>query len=275
VISRAFGAAARAGRRLSFALAIVLGATLNAGAMQVHAQQGPAPGAAHQGASSASSGAAEVKGQGSYSLGVLLGLQLRKAGLTASAVSFERVLQGLKDVTSGKVEPSEQDSDHVRALIAQSQAAAAATNKAAAHRFLAENSKRKGVKTTSSGLQYKVLSAGNGASPHPTDQVTVNYRGTLLDGTEFDSSYKRGEPATFPVNGVIPGWTEALVMMKPGAKWELYIPPDLAYGDHPPPQIAQAIPPGSLLKFEVELLKVTPGGSPGSALPNVGGGKGR
>ncbi len=267
---RHFSAAGRAGRILPIALAMVLGAMLSAGA-QVRAQQGTAPGASHQKAKPGASDSADVKAQGSYSLGVLLGMQLHKAGLSANAVSFEKVLQGLKDVTSGKVQPSEQDSDHVRALLVQSQSAAVATNKAAARKFLAENARRQGVKTTSSGLQYKVLSAGKGASPHATDQVTVNYRGMLLDGTEFDSSYKRGQPATFPVNGVIPGWTEALMMMKPGAKWELYIPPELAYGDNPPPQIAQVIPPGSLLKFQVELLKVMPAGA-GSAQPRIGGG---
>jgi FKBP-type peptidyl-prolyl cis-trans isomerase FklB len=271
VIARLFCAAAHAGRRPSVALALTLGAMLSAGALTVCAQQSAAT-AAPRGSTSSASSPADVKAQGSYSLGVLLGMQLRKAGLTANAVSFEKVLQGLKDVTSGKVEPSEQDSDHLRALMVQSQAAAAQNNKAAARKFLAENAHRKGVTTTSSGLQYKVLNAGSGVSPHPADQVTVNYRGTLLDGTEFDSSYKRGQPATFQVNRVIPGWTEALVMMKPGAKWELYIPPELAYGDNSP---APVIPPGSLLKFEVELLRVSPAGSPGTAVPHVGGGTGR
>jgi len=212
-----------------------------------------------------------VKGEGSYSLGVLLGWQLHQSGLNANSVSFAKVLEGLKDVTSGKVQPSEQDNDHLRELIVQSRAAAAGPNKAAARRFLAENAKRPGVKTTPSGLQYKIVSPGSGRPPQPNDQVVVNYRGTLLDGTEFDSSYRRGQPATLQVNHVIPGWTEALVMMKPGAKWELYIPPDLAYGDAG----RGPIPPGSLLKFDVELVKVTPSGPAGGAGPNVGGGTGR
>jgi len=96
------------------------------------------------------------------------------------------------------------------------------------------------------------VTEGSGTPPKSTDEVTVNYKGSLLDGTEFDSSYKRGQPATFPVNGVITGWQEALVLMKPGSKWELFIPPNLAYDVNSPP----AIPPGSLLKFEVELIKV-------------------
>ncbi|MGH8148863.1 MAG: FKBP-type peptidyl-prolyl cis-trans isomerase, partial [Steroidobacteraceae bacterium] len=122
--------------------------------------------------------------------------------------------------------------------------------------------------TTASGLQYRILRPGSGAPPRPTDEVTVNYRGTLLDGTEFDSSYKRGMPATFPVNHVIKGWREALVLMKPGSKWELYVPPELAYGEDSPPPI----PPGSLLEFQVELLSIKPASaSPSGAGPNVGG----
>jgi len=110
------------------------------------------------------------------------------------------------------------------------------------------------VVTTASGLQYKVLSPGSGTSPKATDSVVVNYRGTLLDGAEFDSSYKRGEPATFQVNRVIPGWTEALQLMKPGGKYQLFVPPQLAYDLRSPP----SIPAGSLLIFDVELVSVKP-----------------
>ncbi len=128
---------------------------------------------------------------------------------------------------------------------------AAAAQKAAADgaAYLAENTKREGVKTTSSGLQYKVLAEGKGRTPTASDSVTVHYRGTLVDGTEFDSSYKRGEPATFPVNGVIAGWTEALQLMKEGGKVQLAIPPALAYGDRG--QLA-----GQTLLFDVELISV-------------------
>jgi FKBP-type peptidyl-prolyl cis-trans isomerase FklB len=118
--------------------------------------------------------------------------------------------------------------------------------------FLAENGKQEGVQTTSSGLQYKVLKQGSGASPALTDVVRCHYRGTLLDGTEFDSSYS-GEPAEFPVNRVIPGWTEALQKMKVGDKWQLFVPADLAYGMQPP---GPPIEPNSLLVFEVELLGI-------------------
>jgi len=126
-------------------------------------------------------------------------------------------------------------------------------NQAAGKAFLAENAKKDGVKTTASGLQYEVLTVGDGAIPSVSDQVTVNYRGSLVDGTEFDSSYKRGQPATFQVGGVIPGWTEALQLMKEGSKLKLTIPPELAYGDRGAPPV---IGPGSTLVFEVELIKV-------------------
>ncbi len=126
-------------------------------------------------------------------------------------------------------------------------------NKAIEDKFLAENAKKPGVKTLPSGLQYKVIKSGNGPSPKATDQVTVNYRGTLINGDEFDSSYKRGEPATFVLNQVIPGWTEALQLMKVGDKWEIYLPAALAYGDR---GAGQMIEPGATLIFEVELLGI-------------------
>lgn len=126
-------------------------------------------------------------------------------------------------------------------------------NKAIEERFLAENSKKPGVKTLPSGLQYKVIKSGNGPSPKATDKVTVNYRGTLINGDEFDSSYKRGEPATFTLNQVIPGWTEALQLMKVGDKWEIYIPAALGYGNR---GAGQSIEPGATLIFEVELLGI-------------------
>lgn len=119
--------------------------------------------------------------------------------------------------------------------------------------FLAENAKKDGVVTLPSGLQYKVITAGTGRTPGKDDTVTVNYRGTLIDGQEFDSSYKRGEPATFPVNGVIRGWTEALQLMKEGAKWQLFIPAELAYGER---GAGQAIGPNSTLIFDVELISI-------------------
>ncbi|MGB1908204.1 MAG: FKBP-type peptidyl-prolyl cis-trans isomerase [Spongiibacter sp.] len=126
-------------------------------------------------------------------------------------------------------------------------------NKKAAEEFLAKNAKEEGVITTESGLQYKIIEKGEGESPRAEDKVEVHYEGTLLDGTVFDSSYKRNETVTFPVNGVIPGWTEALQLMKVGAKWTLYIPPELAYGAG---GAGQMIGPNSALVFDVELVDI-------------------
>jgi len=121
--------------------------------------------------------------------------------------------------------------------------------------FLAENTKKEGVKTLPSGLQYKVISQGDGDMPKATDMVSVNYRGTLLDGKEFDSSYKRNQPANFSLNQVIKGWTEALQMMKTGSKWQLFVPSDLAYGEA---GRGREIDPNSTLIFDVELLSILP-----------------
>jgi FKBP-type peptidyl-prolyl cis-trans isomerase len=139
-------------------------------------------------------------------------------------------------------------------LLRSAKEAIGAKNKTAAREFLAKNAKTAGVTTTASGLQYKILSPGDAASasPKPTDQVTVQYRGRLLNGTEFDSSYSHGQAASFKLNAVIKGWQEALPMMKPGAKWQLFVPPELAYDVNTP----ATIPPGSLLVFDIELLKV-------------------
>lgn len=142
----------------------------------------------------------------------------------------------------------------MEAVKAKAMAEKYADNKAAGEKFLAENKTKEGVKTTPSGLQYKVITEGTGAIPADTSKVKVNYKGTLIDGTEFDSSYKRNEPATFPANRVIKGWTEALTMMPVGSKWELYIPQELAYGASESGQIK----PFSALVFEVELLDIEP-----------------
>jgi FKBP-type peptidyl-prolyl cis-trans isomerase len=188
----------------------------------------------------------------SYSLGVSMGEQLRTSGVGADRVSSERLAQGVRDALSGKVKLTDADRERISNLARSAYAAAGDTNHRAAAKFLAENSRKPDVVTTASGLQYKVIEPGSGDSPKPTDEVTVNYRGTLLDGTEFDSSYKRGQPVPFQVNRVIPGWSEALQLMKPGAKYQLFVPPQLAYDLRSPP----AIPPGSLLIFEVELLSI-------------------
>src|SRR5205814_6040748 len=135
---------------------------------------------------------------------------------------------------------------------------AAEKNTKEGEKFLAENKTKPGVKTTASGLQYLVEKEGSGAAPKETDTVVVNYRGTLIDGTEFDSSYKRGEPASFPVNRVIKGWTEGLQMMKVGSKYQFFVPADLAYAER---GAGSDIGPNATLIFDVELLGITPAGT--------------
>src|SRR6516164_4721049 len=246
-----------------FRVALLLGTAvaLVAGAWLVQAQQPaptpPAP-AAHatpkKPAAAATDTATSDKNASSYSLGVSMGTQLRSNGVAPDAINSQRLAEGVHDALSGKVKMSDADQQNIQRLVRSAQEGAADTNHKAAAAFLAENAKKPGVVTTASGLQYQVLTAGSGESPKATDEVTVNYRGTLLDGTEFDSSYRRGEPATFPLARVIPGWTEGLQLMKAGAKYQLFVPPQLAYDLRPRP----GIPPGSLLIFEVELLSFKP-----------------
>ena len=197
---------------------------------------------------------AQIKTQGSYSVGLSIGESLRRAAVDPNSISMPQLMKGLHDALSGKVTFGPANEQSIHALIMGARARVANQNHTAAKAFLARNGRKKGVVTTASGLQYEVLKAGHGDAPQPNDTVTVNYRGTLLNGTEFDSSYKRGQPASFPVDRVIPGWQEALKMMKPGAKWRIFIPPQLAYDMNSPPPI----PPGSMLIFDVDLLSVQP-----------------
>ncbi len=204
----------------------------------------------------------------SYLFGLTFGEQMHGVGI-GSQVDTDAISRGVKDGLQGK-KSTRADQQQIQEFVRSVLVAAAARNKAAAQDFLTKNGHDKGVKTTASGLQYKVIAAGDAKAPAvlATDDVTVNYRGKLLDGTEFDSSFARNAPATFKVNGVIRGWQEALVLMKPGAKWQLFVPPDLAYGDSPRP----GIPAGSLLIFEVELLGVKASAaqsSPDRATPQV------
>ncbi len=195
-----------------------------------------------------------TKAELGYSIGLGFGAQLHSVGM--DQVDLDAVMKGLKAGIDGTA-PDNADQQRVMAAVREAQTALGAKNYAEANAFLEKNGKEPGVIATASGLQYRVLNAGDAkaASPKATDQVTVNYSGKLMDDTEFDSSYKRGQPATFGVGQVIKGWTEALQLMKPGAKYQLFIPPQLAYGDSPPPR--SPIKPGSLLKFDVELLKVS------------------
>ena len=198
--------------------------------------------------------------QTSYAVGVQIGKSLKQPGM--EDLDLELLIRGFRDaMTGGPLALSDNGLTQVmtafqqrlmarqRAMVEQE----ADQNLAVAQAFLDENRGKDGVIVLDSGLQYKVLREGTGRSPSATDRVKTNYRGTLVDGTEFDSSYKRGQPAEFPVNRVIPGWTEALQLMKEGAKWELYIPPNLAYGTRGSPP---RIPPNSALVFDIELIEV-------------------
>jgi FKBP-type peptidyl-prolyl cis-trans isomerase FklB len=195
----------------------------------------------------------------SYSIGMEIGKNFKKQSID---VDPEVLLRGIQDATSGgKALMTEQE---VRDTLTAFQKERVAKqeeemkkigekNKKEGEAFLAENKKKEGVKTLASGLQYKVIKPGTGKKPKSTDTVTTHYRGTLIDGTEFDSSYTRGQPATFPVHGVIPGWTEALQLMEEGAKWQLFIPSKLAYGER---GAGHAIGPNATLIFEVELISI-------------------
>ena len=201
----------------------------------------------------------DQKDKASYSIGYDIGETFKKQNVDLNP---DTLFSGLKDALSGK-EAALTKEDREKTLQAfqkdmmEKQMAAskeaATKNAAEGEKFLTENKKKDGVKTTASGLQYKVLKEGSGASPKETDTVVTNYRGTLIDGTEFDSSFKRNEPASFPVNRVIKGWTEALQLMKPGAKYQLFIPAALAYGER---GAGQLIGPNATLIFEVELLSI-------------------
>jgi len=191
----------------------------------------------------------------SYSLGMSLGGNLKRSGLAVDQVVPEMLMRGVRDgIGTGKTLLTDtQARDVIMAAQREARTQLGEKNKKAGETFLAENKGKDGVVVLPSGLQYKVLAEGSGESPKPTDLVSVNYRGSLLDGTEFDSSYKRGQPAKFGVGGVIKGWSEALQKMKPGAKWQLFIPSDLAYGER---GSGMAIGPNATLLFDVELLSV-------------------
>jgi FKBP-type peptidyl-prolyl cis-trans isomerase FklB len=202
--------------------------------------------------------------QTSYLFGLTFAEQLHGVGIT-NQLNSDALDRGIKDGLQGR-KSTRADQQQLQAYVQTVMAESLGRNKAAAKDFLAKNGQEKGVKTTADGLQYKVLIPGDAKAQAiaPNDEVTVNYRGKLLDGSEFDSSYARGQPATFKVNGVIKGWQEALVLMKPGAKWQLFVPPELAYDTTPRP----GIPAGSLLNFEVELVSVKPGeAAPATAAP--------
>lgn len=206
----------------------------------------------------------DEKSRVSYAIGMMLGHNWQQQGLE---VDPEIAARAIKDIQSGGATLLSQTEMQETLTAFQKefkvkqqkiQEEKAIKNKAEGADFLAANKAKPGVVTLPDGLQYTVLTEGSGAMPQADNVVSVHYRGTLLDGTEFDSSYKRGQPAQFPVNGVIRGWTEALQLMKTGSKWKLFIPSDLAYGENG----QRSIPPNSVLIFEVELLSVQPSAPP-------------
>lgn len=201
----------------------------------------------------------EKKDKVSYAIGLDVGNAMKKQSIDIDTDIF---VKGFKDALSGgkKLMTDDEIRETMTAFsreMADKQKETmnklAEKNKQEGDAFLAENKKKDGVKTLPSGLQYKVVTEGTGKTPKAGDTVTVNYRGTLIDGTEFDSSFKRGQPATFPVNGVIKGWTEALQLMKEGTKWQVFIPSDLAYGDK---GAGGMIGPNAVLIFDVELISI-------------------
>jgi FKBP-type peptidyl-prolyl cis-trans isomerase FklB len=199
------------------------------------------------------------KQQEGYALGMNIGRGLTRQSVD---VDVDSLLKGLKDTLSGsKLVLSDQEAtatlselqQEVREKQQLAEMKAGEANMKAGADFLAANKTKEGVVALPSGLQYKIITAGTGPKPASTDTVVCNYKGTLLDGTEFDSSYKRGQPASFPVGQVIKGWTEALQLMPVGSKWELFIPPDLAYGSR---GAGGVIGPNATLIFEVELISI-------------------
>ena len=203
----------------------------------------------------------DLKDKVSYSIGLDLGFNFKKQNLELNP---DALLAGVKDALSGK-QPLLNENEVKETMTAltkeieDKQKALGEQNVKDGEKFLAENKKKEGVKTTASGLQYKVIKEGTGPQPKLTDSVVANYRGTLINGTEFDSSYKRGQPATFPLAGVIKGWTEALQLMKVGSKYQLFVPANLAYGNR---AMGADIGPNSTLIFEVELVGIQPSETP-------------
>ncbi len=257
----------------------MLAGALVAGAAQAQAQEpgagkpaaAPAQGTKKPAASAkATAPTGDIKSQASYGIGVSMGERLKGLGLSTDSISVERVTQGIRDALNGKAKFSEADEKLIDGVITQARAGLLDKNHTAAAAFLAQNAQKKDIVTTASGLQYKIIAPGSGASPKVSDEVMVNYKGSLLDGTVFDASENHGGPQPLPVGRVIPGWTEALLMMKPGAKWQLFIPPKLAYDANSPSPL---IPPGSMLVFDVELVSIrhpapaTPPAPPGGAGP--------
>ena len=258
---------------------VLLAGILASSAMYLYGQTStPAPASKPAGQKPATAGAAKTgtktaaaapalntkKDKISYAIGADLGKKLKTSSIDVDPTILTRALKDT--LTDGKAAMTDDEiratlTDLTKDLQAKQQAVAkeaSEKNRKAGEEFLAANKSKEGVVALPDGLQYKILQAGTGPKPTASDTIVCNYKGTLIDGKEFDSSYKRGQPLTMPVGGVIKGWTEALQLMPVGSKWQLFIPPDLAYGDR---QAGPDITPGSTLVFEVELLSIQPKGA--------------
>jgi FKBP-type peptidyl-prolyl cis-trans isomerase FklB len=236
---------------MKFSITTAIGLGLAAATAAALAQQPTAGPAA---------GLKDATAKASYAIGLSIGRDMAKRAIK---IDPQVVAQGLKDgISGGKPQLSDEECQQaINAVFKAAEGKMQETYKELGERnkkegaaFLAANKTKPGVVTLPSGLQYKVIKEGNGPSPKLTDTVLAHYSGKLLDGTEFDSSYKRGQPLELRVDGVIPGWTEALQKMKPGSKWELFIPSELAYGERPRP--GGPIGPNAVLVFQVELVKI-------------------
>ena len=242
---------------LLLAVAAAAGAQQSGQSNQKPAEK-PAAATAQPAPQSAAGKPESLEDRASYSIGLNLGRSLKTNEIKANA---DLIIKGLRDGLAGQALLTDEEMQAtMQEFQAQLQTQQEAKQKALGEKnktegtaFLAKNKERAGVKTTASGLQYEVVTEGTGAQPKATDTVTVNYKGTLMDGTEFDSSYERGQPATFVLNQVIPGWTEGVQLMKVGSKYKFYIPSELGYGER---GAGGVIGPNAPLVFEVELLSI-------------------
>jgi FKBP-type peptidyl-prolyl cis-trans isomerase FkpA len=245
---------------VTLAVVLLVAAAVTAGAQQTgQPAQQPAAAQAQPAAPPAAGKPESLQDRASYIIGFNLGRSLTTNDVKVNA---DLIIKGLRDalgsapsvLTEAEMNETMQTfQQQIQQQQTEKRNAQAAKNKTEGEAFLAKNKERKEVKTTASGLQYEVLTEGTGPSPKPTDTVTVNYKGTLMDGTVFDSSYSRNQPATFVLNQVIPGWTEGVQLMKVGSKYKLYIPAALGYGDR---GAGGVIGPNAPLIFEVELLSI-------------------
>ncbi len=245
---------------VTLAVVLLVGAAVTAGAQQTgQPAQQPAAAQAQPAAPPAAGKPESLQDRASYIIGFNLGRSLTTNDVKVNA---DLIIKGLRDAlgnTPSVLSEAEMNEtmqtfqQQIQQQQTEKRNAVAAKNKTEGEAFLAKNKERKEVKTTASGLQYEVLTEGSGPSPKPTDTVTVNYKGTLMDGTVFDSSYSRNQPATFVLNQVIPGWTEGVQLMKVGSKYKFYIPAALGYGDR---GAGGVIGPNAPLIFEVELLSI-------------------